>query len=255
MKFSLLYILCILYLFVILINSSDDLVYEKTKRFVNEADECSQEDINFMDEYTTKLYWIWTNNFFRYLRVKTYIYENDKIYEKIKRQNNNKVDVLKDDFFNYNERDEFIRNALTILSNEKSLKKSINIHSPKKKIKFFQELSERRLIYLLIRERRNLINSWNKFKMFENFRDVLNSKYYYHKKISQNQWEFKADDNVIPDPNEKNDDDKNAQVKNKRVKNVITFNIAEIPLMKDIPFDFYDKNKWNNYFYSFSDDE
>ncbi|EUD68517.1 hypothetical protein C922_00913 [Plasmodium inui San Antonio 1] len=251
--------LCILYLLVSLAKCSDEEVHEKVKSIVNEADDCSLEDVEFIDKYNEKLYWIWTNNLFRYLRVKLYLYESDAIYKNVKGKNGKALgddvkDALQDDFFIYKEREEFIRNALNILSNEKFLAKTISVYTPKKEIKFFQELSERQLIDLLINEKKNLINSFNKFKLFQDFRDVLNSKYYYQRRFSQRDAEFKADDNAGAAQNEQMEEDKNVRVNHKRTKNVITFNAEEIPRMMEIPFDFYDRNKWNKYFHSISDE-
>ncbi|ANQ09245.1 Uncharacterized protein PCOAH_00034800 [Plasmodium coatneyi] len=253
MKFRALYILCTLcipYLLTSLANFSDEEVYGKVKSIVNEADECSLDDVEFIDKYNEKLYWIWTNNLFRYLRVKLYLYESDDIYKNVKGKNGN---TLKDDFFIYKDREEFIRIALNILSNEKSLAEMISVYTPKKEIKYFQELLEKQLIDLLINEKKNLINSFNKFKLFQDFRDVSNSKYFYQKRFSQRDAEHKADDNVGTARNEQMEDDKNGGVNNKRTKNVITFNAEEIPRMMEMPFDFYDRNKWNKYFYSIND--
>ncbi|GAB67353.1 hypothetical protein PCYB_113730 [Plasmodium cynomolgi strain B] len=135
MKFSALYTLCILcipYLLATLANCSDEEVYEKVKSIVNEAYDCSLEDVEFIDKYNEKLYWIWTNNLFRYLRVKLYLYESEDIYKNVKGKKGNALgddvaDALRDDFFIYKEREEFIRNALNILSSEKSLAKTISI--------------------------------------------------------------------------------------------------------------------------------
>ncbi|KJP88111.1 hypothetical protein AK88_02225 [Plasmodium fragile] len=257
--YTLLCTLCIPYLLASVTNFSDEEIHEKVKSIVNEADECSLEDVEFIDKYNEKLYWIWTNNLFRYLRVKLYLYESDTIYKNVKGENGNALgdhvkDALRDDFFIYKEREEFIRIALNILSNEKSLAKMISVYTPKKEIKFFQELSQSQLIDLLINEKKNLINSFNKFKLFQDFRDVSNSKYYYQQRFSQRDTEHKAHDNIGIARNEQMEDDKNPGVNNKRTKNVITFNAEEIPRMTEIPFDFYDQNKWNKYFYSVNDE-
>lgn len=96
-----------------------------------------------MNNYINKLYWIWTDNFFRYLRIKTYIYENEEIYESINNNIiinnsfNNISGLFNDNFIQYKQRDEYTRRALLILSNEQSLKKFIRKHVPKRKIKFF----------------------------------------------------------------------------------------------------------------------
>ncbi|CAI7721429.1 conserved Plasmodium protein, unknown function [Plasmodium vivax] len=262
MKLSALYTLCTLCtlcLLASLAHCSDEEVYEKVKSIVNEANDCSLDDVQFIDKYNEKLYWKWTSNFFRYLRVKLYLYESDEIYEQVKGKNGNALgddvaEALRDDFFNYKDREEFVRIALNILSNEKSLAKTLSVYTPKKEIKFFQELSERQLIDLLINEKKNLINSFKKFKLFQDFRDVSNSKYYYQKRFSQRDAEFKADDNVGPPRNEQMEDDKNQGVNHKRTKNVFTFNAEEIPRMTEILFDFYDRNKWNKHFYAISDE-
>ncbi|SBS94400.1 conserved Plasmodium protein, unknown function [Plasmodium ovale curtisi] len=249
-------ILYMLYLSAFFVSCSDIFTYEKIRRIVNEADDCSLDDVDYIDRYSTKLYWIWTNSFFRYLRIKTYIYENDEIYESIKNVNNKILEIFKDNIFSSKNKDEFIRNALTILSNEKTLKKSIDLYVPKNTVKFFQEISEQQLIHLFIEEKKNLINSFNKLKMFDKFRDVANSKYYYHKKLLENRWEPKIDDTEVSDKKEKNNyNTQSDNVKYKRVKNVITFNFEDIPHIKQVYFDYYDKNKWNKYFYFNSDEE
>ncbi|CAA9989126.1 conserved Plasmodium protein, unknown function [Plasmodium knowlesi strain H] len=254
--------LCILYLVATSSTFADEEVYAKVKSLVNDAHECSFDDVQFIDTYNEKLYWIWTNNLFRYLRVKLYLYESDAIYKNVKRKNGNALgdpgaEVLRDDFFTYKEREEFIRIARNILSNEKSLAGMIHVYTPKKEIKFFQEFSENQLIDLLIKERKNLINAFKKFKLFQDFRDVSNSKYYYQRRFSQRDAEHKVHDNARITPNEEimHGQNKNPQIKHERTKNVITFNIEEIPRMMEIPFDFYDRNKWNKYSHSMNDEE
>ncbi|CRG93780.1 conserved Plasmodium protein, unknown function [Plasmodium gallinaceum] len=243
MKF---YILNILYLLFLLVFCSENLMNEKIKKIVNEADECLPEDVEFMDNYTLKLYWIWTNNFFRYLRVKMYIYENDDIYRKIIKKHKNMLGAFKDNFIIYNNRSEFIKNALTILSSEKTLKKFIDLYVPIKKVKFFQELTETSLLNLLLKEKTNLINSYKKYLIFEEFRDVANSKYYYHKKLLENKWDSKIDDALLLDKKKKYNND-NDNINNKQIKNVITFNINEIPHLEESQFNYYDNKKWNKY--------
>ncbi|KAI4837299.1 hypothetical protein MKS88_003769 [Plasmodium brasilianum] len=254
MKLKLCILFHTLYLFLFSCTCNENFIYEKIKRTVNEAEECSLDDVHFMDSYSEKLYWMWTSNFFRYIGIKTYIYENDTIYEKIKKGNNNLYNILKDDeFFHYNNRDEFISNALIILSNEKTLKKNIDLHISRKKVKFFQELTQEQLMNIFINEKNNLINSFKKLKMFEQFRDVANSKYYYHKKLIENKQESKIDDAILPDIKDKHNNNNNEKKEEnaniKRIKNVITFNLDDIPQIKEVYFDYYDRNKWNKYFY------
>ncbi|CRH00934.1 conserved Plasmodium protein, unknown function [Plasmodium relictum] len=245
--------LYILYLLLFLVNCSENLMYEKIKKIVNEVDKCSLEDVEFMDDYTLKLYWIWINNFFKYLRVKTYIYENDDIYKHIIKKHKNMLEEFKDNFIYYNDRSEFIKNALNILSNEKTLRKMIDLHVPIKQIKFFQDLTEITLLNIFLEEKSNLINSYKKYIMFEELRDVANSKYYYHKKLLENKWESKNDDTLFIDKKKKYNND-NDNINNKQLKNVITLNINEIPYVKEMQFDYYDNKKWDKYlYYEFND--
>ncbi|CAC9696279.1 conserved Plasmodium protein, unknown function [Plasmodium sp. DRC-Itaito] len=255
----------ILYLFIMIAYCSQIVDYEKIQKIVNEADGCSSDDVDYMNNYINKLYWIWTDNFFRYLRIKTYIYENEEIYESINNNIiinnsfNNILDLFNDNFIQYKQRDEYTRRALLILSNEQSLKKFIRKHVPKRKIKFFQKLSTEKLLGLLSDEKKNLINSYEKYKMFDEFRDVANSKYYYQKELLDNKSEIKTEDNIYPDKknnpkdnnnNNNNNSNTNNINNNYLVKNVLTLDINNIPVTKELYFDYYDNNKWNKYFYS-----
>ncbi|ETW50478.1 hypothetical protein PFMALIP_01494 [Plasmodium falciparum MaliPS096_E11] len=277
-------ILFILHLFIMIVYCSEIVDYEKIQKIVNEADGCSSDDVDYMNNYINKLYWIWTDNFFRYLRIKTYIYENEEIYESINNNIiinnsfNNISGLFNDNFIQYKQRDEYTRRALLILSNEQSLKKFIRKHVPKRKIKFFQKLSTEKLLKLLSDEKKNLINSYEKYKMFDQFRDVANSKYYYQKELLDSKSEIKTEDNIYPDkknnPKDNNNNNNNNNSNNNNsnnnnsnnnnnnninnnylVKNVLTLDINNIPVTKELYFDYYDNNKWNKYFYSDEDED
>ncbi|CXI63582.1 conserved Plasmodium protein, unknown function [Plasmodium berghei] len=250
MKILGLYIFYLVPFFIICSELND---YAKIKNIVNEVDECSEEDVEFMNNYVNKMYWVWTNNFFRYLKLKAYIYENDIVYDQIIKMENI-IQLLTDDFIIYRNKEEFIRSALTILSNEKHLKNVINTYVPRNKIKFFQDLSEQEIIKLFIDEKNNVINSFKNIKKIEEFRDVANSKYYYHKKMLENKREEKVDDTVVSEKKENHNDEINNNGNIKHAKNVIIFSISDILTVKPMSFDFYDKNKWSTYFY-FSNDE
>ncbi|CAD2095131.1 conserved Plasmodium protein, unknown function [Plasmodium vinckei brucechwatti] len=251
MKLLGLYIFYLLPFFIICSELED---YEKIKNIVNEIDECSEEDVEFMNNYVNKMYWVWTNSFFRYLKLKVYIYENDIVYDQIIKMENI-IQLLIDNFIVYKNKDEFVRSALTILSNEKHLKNVIITYVPRNKIKFFQDLSEQEIINLFIDEKNNVINSFNNIKKMREFRDVANSKYYYHKKLLENKWEQKVDDALVPEKKENQNDEVNNNGNNKQAKNVITFSMNDILPVKPMDFDFYDKNKWNTYFYFINDEE
>ncbi|CDU18896.1 hypothetical protein YYC_05133 [Plasmodium yoelii 17X] len=246
--------LYIFYLVPFFVISSELNDYEKIKNIVNEANECSEKDVEFMNNYVNKMYWVWTNNFFRYLKLKAYIYENDIIYDKIIKMENI-IQLLTDNFIMYKNKEEFIRTALTILSNEKHLKNVINTYVPRNKIKFFQDLSEDEIIKLFIDEKNNVINSFKNIKKIEEFRDVANSKYYYHKKLLENKREQTVDDTIVPEKKENQNDEINNNGNNKQAKNVIIFYMSDILPVKSMSFDFYDKNKWSTYFYFNNDEE
>ncbi|EAA22800.1 hypothetical protein [Plasmodium yoelii yoelii] len=167
----------------------------------------------------------------------------------------NIIQLLTDNFIMYKNKEEFIRTALTILSNEKHLKNVINTYVPRNKIKFFQDLSEDEIIKLFIDEKNNVINSFKNIKKIEEFRDVANSKYYYHKKLLENKREQTVDDTIVPEKKENQNDEINNNGNNKQAKNVIIFYMSDILPVKSMSFDFYDKNKWSTYFYFNNDEE
>ncbi|KEG02683.1 conserved Plasmodium protein, unknown function [Plasmodium vinckei vinckei] len=251
MKLLGLYIFYLLPFFIICSELED---YQKIKNIVNEIDECSEEDVEFMNNYVNKMYWVWTNNFFRYLKLKAYIYENDIVYDQIIKMENI-IQLLTDNFIVYKNKEEFIRIALTILSNEKHLKNVIITYVPRNKIKFFQDLTEQEIINLFIDEKNNVINSFNNIQKMREFRDVANSKYYYHKKLLENKSEQKIDDALVPEKKENQNDEINNNGNNKQTKNAITFSMNDILAIKPMNFDFYDRNKWSTYFYFINDEE
>lgn len=219
-------------------------VYETCRQIVNEKKECTLDDVSFIEQYTERLYWLWTISLFRYIKIKMYIYENDDIYNEI--ANKNQVD-LQDTFFVHRNRNEFIKNATHILKNAHTLYPHLRKYVPEKPIKFFQNESINELINIYISEKNNLMKSYEKYEMFEKFRDVANSKHFYYKSLSEINDSTSTSTSATQGKNYLNGNTKSETISgdknnatNQQLKNAITFNESLIPQIEEPHFDYYD---------------
>lgn len=220
----------------------DKNVYEVSKKIVNENNACTLEDVLFLGEYTDRLYWLWTDSLFRCARITLYIYENDDIYKEMLIRNVN----FQNSFFVYDSINEFIKNVTNMLKKAKALEPYLKKHVPEKPIKFFQNISLNELINIYIIEKNNLIKTYEKYEMFDKFRDVANSKYLYYKSLAETN-SSPTTSNIV---NQRKDTSAEKRLLEKRIndgenkmntlKNVIIFDQSTIPEMDKQLFDYYD---------------
>lgn len=220
----------------------DKNVYEQSKKIVNENNACTLEDVLLLGEYTDRLYWLWTDSLFRYARVKLYVYENDDIYNEMKIKKVN----FQDSFFVYNSIREFIKNSTSMLKKAKALEPYLKKHVPDKPIQFFQNKSLNELINIYISEKNNLIKAYAKYEMFDMFRDVANSKYFYYKSLAEIN-SSTTTTSIVKQRKDASEKKKlftkginDAENKTDTLKNVIVFDELTIPEMDKQQFDYYD---------------
>ncbi|VWU49618.1 conserved protein, unknown function [Hepatocystis sp. ex Piliocolobus tephrosceles] len=237
------YLLLMLQLFLCVVYCSTNSIYKQIELMINNPKECTEDDIKYIDNEVVIMYWMWTNHFLRYLKIKLYIYEHSDIYKNIKDSITDSGELFKDSFIIYNDKKEFIKNASNILFNEKSLNKIIETYiSLPKGINFFQDLPLQELIRIFKIEKDNLIKSYKKLGMFEEFRDVLNSKNKNYNMLLENIGTHNTDiwfhDNI--DSTVNNSANQNA------LNKVIAFNEMDIPIITPLNDNYCDKNKYND---------